>query len=150
MADDSDVLIELWREQRDQARQVEEQRATLTNIVILVVVVAAGLGFISQRGLQLSVLAVTLPMTQLGSYGALACMKYRERSALHDAQARSLRTKLDGLHPRLSIDSEWANTYLVQQTRFPRLFKLRLYALWVTLHVGIAMVGGTLSLWVLL
>ncbi|MER5462038.1 hypothetical protein ABT010_15370 [Streptomyces sp. NPDC002668] len=148
MADSSDVLIELWKDQRDQVRQLENQRATLTNIVILVV--AAGLGFIAQRGLQPSMLAVTLPMMLLGSYGALACMKYRERYALHDAQALSLRKKLGDLHPSLSIDSGWADTYRRQQARFPKLFRLRLYALWVALHVGVAAVGGALSLWTLL
>ena len=145
MADSSDVLLELWKDQRDQMRQLENQRATLTNIVILVV--AAGLGFTTQRGLGPSMLAITLPMTLLGSYGALACMKYRERQALHDAQALSLRKRLSDLHPSLAIDSEWADTYRRQQARFPRLFRLRLYALWVALHLGIAAVGGVLSVW---
>ncbi|MEU1164227.1 hypothetical protein ABZ372_27900 [Streptomyces sp. NPDC005921] len=148
MADSSDVLIELWKDQRDQMRQLENQRATLTNIVILVV--AAGLGFIAQSGLGPSMLAVTLPMMLLGSYGALACMKYRERLALHDAQAVSLRKKLGDLHPGLSIEAGWADTYQSQQARFPKLFSLRLYALWVALHLGIATVGGVLSIWSLL
>lgn len=148
MADSSDVLLELWKDQRDQMRQLENQRATLTNIVILVV--AAGLGFTTQRGLGPSMLAVTLPMTLLGSYGALACMKYRERHALHDAQALSLRKRLSDLHPSIAIDSEWADTYRRQQARFPKLFRLRLYALWVALHLGIVLLGGALSVWSLL
>lgn len=148
MADGNDVLIELWKEQREQARQIENQRAMLTNIVILVV--AAGLGFVAQKGLQPSVLVVTLPMMLLGSYGALACMKYRERSALHCAQALSLRTKLGALYPSLSIERGWADTYRAQQARFPRLFRVRLYALWVALHAGVAVVGGVLTLWALL
>ncbi|MEV6506780.1 hypothetical protein OG194_21285 [Streptomyces sp. NBC_01288] len=148
MADSSDVLLELWKDQRDQMRQLENQRATLTNIVILVV--AAGLGFIAQSGLGPTMLAVTLPMMLLGSYGALACMKYRERQALHDAQALSLRKKLGDLHPSLSIDAGWADTYQRQQLRFPKLFRLRLYALWVALHLGVAAAGGVLSIWSLL
>lgn len=75
MADSSDVLLELWKDQRDQMRQLENQRATLTNIVILVV--AAGLGFIAQSGPGPTMHAVTLPMMPLGSYGAWACMDRR-------------------------------------------------------------------------
>lgn len=67
-----------------------------------------------------------------------------------DAQALSLRKELAGLHPSLSIDSGWADTYRRQQARFPKLFRLRLYALWVALHLGIALGGGVLSVWFLL
>jgi hypothetical protein len=145
MADDSDVLLELWKEQRDQLRQTENQRTLLTNIVILVV--AAGLRFVAEKGLRPSVLVVTLPMMLLGLYGALASLKYRERVALHAAQAQSLRGKLSTLHPRLEIESGWASTYGNQQAQFPRLFNLRLYAIWLVLHVGVAAIGITLTLW---
>lgn len=148
MADDSDVLIELWNEQRAHTRQIENQRAQLTNIVILVV--AAGLGFVAQKGIGPSVLSVTLPMTLLGVYGSLACMKYRERAALHAMQALRLRAKLDALHPSLGIESGWADTHRDLQTRFPRLIKLRLYALWVALHAGVGVVGAVLTLAALL
>ncbi|MEV2193448.1 hypothetical protein AB0I02_21030 [Streptomyces phaeochromogenes] len=148
MADASDVLIELWKEQREQARQTETQRATLTNIVILVV--AAGLGFVAQKGLDPSALAVTIPIALLGAYGAIACMKFRERSALHGLQALHLRVKLGNLHPGLEIEPGWADTYRTQEARYPRLNKIRLYALWVSLHIGITTVGCVLTLLALL
>lgn len=144
MADASDVLIELWKEQREQARQTETQRSTLTNIVILVV--AAGLGFAAQKGLGPSMLAVTIPITLLGAYGAVACMKFHERFALHDLQALRLRIKLGSLHPELEIESGWADTYRAQEARHPRLNRIRLYALWVALHVGITVGGFVLTL----
>ncbi|MFE7625770.1 hypothetical protein [Streptomyces sp. NPDC057509] len=147
MADESDILLEIWKEQRAQLRQTEHQRTQLTHIVILVV--AAGLGFIAQKGLRPSAVVVTLPMTFLGLYGALACLKYRERSALHAAQSQLFRGKLSALHPDLEIESGWANTYRNQQSRFPKLFKIRLYVLWLTLHVGVAAIGITLTLWAL-
>lgn len=144
MADASDVLIELWKEQREQGRQTETQRATLTNIVILVV--AAGLGFVAQKGLGPSMLAVTVPITLLGAYGAIACMKFHERSDLHGLQALHLRVKLGNLHPELEIESGWAETYRAQQARYPKLHRLRLYGLWVALHVGITAGGFMLTL----
>lgn len=60
MADGIDVLLDLWKEQREADRQTENQRATLTNIIIIVV--AAGLGFIARSGLRPTMLVVTLPM----------------------------------------------------------------------------------------
>ena len=47
MADKTDVLLQLYAEERAQARQSETQRATLTNIVI--VIVGASLAFISDQ-----------------------------------------------------------------------------------------------------
>ncbi|MEU0646483.1 hypothetical protein [Streptomyces umbrinus] len=148
MADASDVLLELWKEQREQARQTETQRAALTNIVILVF--AAGLGFVIQKGLSPPMLTVTVPIALLGAYGAIACMKFHERSALHARQALHLRAKLAHLHPQLEIETGWADTYRSQGARFPRLTKLRLYALWVSLHMGIAVAGCVLSICALL
>ena len=46
MADPTDILLEYWKDQRTQARNAESQRATLTNIVLLIVV--ATLGFVGQ------------------------------------------------------------------------------------------------------
>ena len=49
MADESDVLLQLYAEERTQARQMEDQRAALTNIIILVV--GAGLALVTSRGI---------------------------------------------------------------------------------------------------
>ncbi len=49
MADTSDIMFKMIEEQRFQARQSEDQRATLTNYVV--VIAAAILGFPVNRGL---------------------------------------------------------------------------------------------------
>ncbi|MFI0220386.1 hypothetical protein [Streptomyces lydicus] len=109
MADSSDVLRALIKEQRDQIRQIESQRATLSNIIT--VIVGAGLGLIAERSLTTPALAITLPMTCLGAYGVLACLKYRDRSKLHGSQAHQLRSKLADLHPDLDSFTEYACTW---------------------------------------
>ncbi|CAM5510365.1 MULTISPECIES: hypothetical protein [Streptomyces] len=48
MADKADILLQFWLEQGNQARQAEAQRATTTNIILLVV--AEALGFAATRG----------------------------------------------------------------------------------------------------
>ncbi|MDQ1064587.1 hypothetical protein [Streptomyces canus] len=143
MADASDVLLEIWRDQRQAAVQSENQRAALSNIVILVV--AAGLGLVSQRGIDTSTLVISVPMTCLGLYGVLACLKFRERFEYHNTVARQLRDQLTALHPELNVQSAWPNAFARHLPRYQRLFKIRLYVLWALLHAGVALAGGTLS-----
>ncbi|MER5228265.1 MULTISPECIES: hypothetical protein [Streptomyces] len=68
MAGKTDVLLAFWQEQRDFDRQIENQRVTLTSIVI----VSAGMGFLAQKRLRPPMLVVTVPMAALGIYGAMA------------------------------------------------------------------------------
>ncbi|MEV6734444.1 hypothetical protein [Streptomyces sp. NPDC051364] len=147
MADGIDVLLELWKDHRAADRQVESQRATLTNIII--VLMGAGLGFLAQKGLQTSMLVVTLPMLGLGLYGTLACLKFHERSAFHVGQAKGLRRKIASKFPDLSIETGLTETSRTQRARFPRLRSLRSYTVWVALHCAIAVTGAALSGWII-
>ena len=147
MADGIDVLLELWKEQREADRWTENQRATLTNIII--VVVAAGLGFIAQSGLRPPMLVVTLPMMVLGLYGVFACLKFHERCAFHVGQARGLRKKIAEQFPDLGIEATLRATSHRQRQRFPRLRKIRLYVVWIALHGAIAAAGAALSVWII-
>ncbi|MEV7395351.1 hypothetical protein [Streptomyces sp. NPDC091215] len=145
MADRSDVILEIWRDQRQAAVQSENQRATLSNIVILVV--AAGLGLISQNGVTTSSLAVTVPMTLLGLYGVVACLKFRERFDLHNKLSTRLRDQLVAVHPGLEFETTWRHAYEQHLSKYPKLFKIRLYLLWVALHAGVAAGGFGLSVY---
>ncbi|RZB13382.1 hypothetical protein StrepF001_44475 [Streptomyces sp. F001] len=148
MADGTDVLLELWKEQREADRQTENQRATLTNIIIIVV--AAGLGFIALSGLRPTMLVVTLPMMALGLYGAFACLKFHERCAFHVGQARGLRKKIAEQFPDLKIEATLRATSREQRGRFPQLRRIRLYVVWTTLHGAIAAAGAGLSMWIII
>jgi hypothetical protein len=149
MADESEVeaLLQIWREQHDQARQLEAQRATLTNIVI--VVASAALGFVAQHGLEMTMLVVTVPLVGLGCYGVLACLKYHERLVLHHRAARRFSGGIEARLPSLLINETWAELHAEQRLRFPRSFRVRLYVVWTALHVGVAMSGATLSVLIL-
>ncbi len=145
MADKIDVLLAFWQEQRESDRQIENQRATLTNIVI----VSAGLGLLAQHGLHPPMLVVTVAMVALGIYGAMASLKSHERSTFHMQQAKWLRQKIGALHPELEIEDGLKAVRRAQRTRFPLLARTRMYALWVALHSAIAVSGAVLSVWIL-
>ena len=61
----------------------------MTNIVL--VLASAGIGLIVQNGVKdRAMLLVTVSLVLLGGYGAITSLKYRERYAYHNAQARAV------------------------------------------------------------
>ncbi|MFG1667254.1 hypothetical protein [Streptomyces sp. Y7] len=143
MAGDVEVLLQMYQEQHNQARQLETQRATLSNLIIIIA--SAALGFTAQRGLEMIMLVISLPMVGLGAYGVLACLKYHERSVLHHRAARRFSQSIEERLPSLRIDDGWAQLHTQQRQRFPKIFKMRLYHLWIALHTGVAASGVALS-----
>lgn len=147
MADESDVLLDLWKGQRDEARQMENQRAALTNIVIIVA--AATLGFLTQQGrLELSSLGVTVPLSALGTFGAAASAKYGERWAVHSGLADRLRDELGARHPELNLTGLIEANQAEHRNEFPWAARMRIWILWVVLHTAIGAGGLLLSLWI--
>ncbi|MFJ3673631.1 hypothetical protein ACIPSE_45040 [Streptomyces sp. NPDC090106] len=145
MADEQhDVLLHFWQEQRNQARQSENQRATLTNIVLIVASGAIGL-VVHQGVTDRSSLAVTVGLTILGSYGTVASMKFRERYALHMHEAKLMRRRLDALCPGLGLETDRQTARESHIRRHPRLYRIRLHYIWTALHVGIALAGAILT-----
>ena len=88
MADQSDAVLAYWSEHRQQLRQSEEQRAVLTNYIL--VIASALTGLIAQQKLALDTLPVAILLMLLGTYGAITVAKYHERAEYHLTQARAL------------------------------------------------------------
>ena len=70
MADETDVLLQLCNNEWEQSRHTEDQRATITNIILLIASVI--LGVVVQRGAQPEVLPLSILLIVLGIYGAVA------------------------------------------------------------------------------
>lgn len=142
MAAVSDEAIRAyWKEHREQLRQCETQRSTLTNL--LIVVTAALSALIVQQKFTLDVMPLCLFIALVGAYGAVAVSKYFERAAYHLSQARALTqdlVELGVLGPDERLVQERAQHY----QRFPLLHRIRLHHLWVILHVGISVYGLSL------
>lgn len=142
---DADILLQIYREQRDQARQCEDQRAVMTNIVL--VLASAGIGLVVQHGLRdRTMLVVTVALVLLGGYGAIVSLKYRERYAYHNAQAKALLHRIDGLYPALHLEEDRANAIERHRSRRHSLYPLRLSRLWVGFHLAIAVIGLGLTI----
>ena len=134
-----DTTLQYWKEHREQLRQSENQRAALTNYVLIIV--AAISGFIVQQRFGLRTLPLSILIIVVGIYGALTCAKYHERADYHLLQARALTKAL--------VDSgALANHNIILEQyrqehrgKYPMLQRFRLHQLWTGLHIGIMAYG---------
>ncbi|WP_431919947.1 hypothetical protein [Micromonospora wenchangensis] len=147
MADEVDVLVQQWLSRWEQIRHSENQRATMTNMIL--VLAAAGIGLIAQKGLEANLLLASGAVLLLGAFGALASLKYYERFRLHIQEAGEIRKLIDDRFPGLNLGLLADETWTEHKVAFPRLIKMPLYGLWVALHIGIALTGGLISIVIL-
>jgi len=147
MADHADVLLEYWKEQRAHARHTESQRAILTNLILLIA--AAGLGFIAQQRLRETSLVVSLVLILLGEFGIMATWKYYERYNIHIEQAIEFSKQITLLIPGCDHEEILAPVRAKNAERVGRLRVVRLYRLWMTLHSIIVLVGCALTILIL-
>jgi hypothetical protein len=143
MANDTDVLLKFCEQQWMEAKQAEDQRAAITNIVLLVA--SAILGFIAQNGLTSNTLPLTVLLTTLGIYGAIASEKLYERHQFHSARAWSWRERIDQLHPDAQLLKRKEEAVAKHSKKFPLMSKIRLHYLWFTFHGAIALIGIILT-----
>jgi hypothetical protein len=132
------AVLAYWKEHREQLRQSETQRATMTNF--LLVIVGALSALVVQQRFALATLPLSGLICLLGIYGLVATAKYYERAAYHLAQARALTTTLvdmGALGPEERLDSARA----VHNSEFRRLVRIRLHVLWLVLHGLIVFYG---------
>ena len=144
MADDIDVLLKLYEEDWQQARQAEDQRTAITNITLVIVPVV--IGVIAQKDFDIQILPLTVLLILLGIYGAVTSQKLYERHCYFSDRAGLWRDKLSEIHPNLQISQIRNDARTQHSARFKRLEKIRLYSLWLILHLFVALIGLVLTL----
>nr|WP_208570573.1 hypothetical protein [Micromonospora antibiotica] len=141
-ADDVAILLRLWQEQRDQARQSENHRA-IVSIMIALICAAAGIAGAGAGPAPVPAL-FALTVVVLALVGALSSHKYYERHQMHMNEAHRLRQQLDRLRPHLRIESTWSSSRAEHATRYPLVYRMRLHHLWVIIHLALALMGVVL------
>ena len=139
MADETDILLKFCEEDWAQARQSEDQRAIVTNIILIIT--SAVLGLLSQRELVLEMLPLAVFLIVLGIYGGFTSQKYYERHQFHIERARAWRKRLEELTPKSQINKLREEANAKHSKKFRRLEKLHLHTLWLFLHVAITSIG---------
>ncbi len=143
MADHTDVLLRFFDEDWRQVRQEENQRTAFSNIVFLIA--SAVFGFLAQSGISRNSLPLTILLIVLGVFGGIASEKLYERSKLHMELAWAWRRRLFELHPEIEVDRMLSEAKEIHNRRFPRLLKLHLHHVWLTLDLAIAVAGIILT-----
>jgi hypothetical protein len=137
-----DAVLAYWKEHREQLRQSENQRAVLTNFVL--VIVAGISGFVVQQHFSLRTLPLSVLIVVIGLYGALAVAKYHERADYHLSQARALTRVLVETGALVDSRDFLDEVRQAHYGEYPRLGRLRLNWLWIGLHLGVAVYGAVL------
>ena len=136
----TNIMLCLYQEHLNQARHQENQRSTMTNL-ILIICTALLAGITLDKILSLTDLPLAIFLFTLGIYGAFFCAKYYERFRLHYERSRMVRKQLEksvGLNT--SSESQKAAD-LKTKEQFPIMFNVRLYWLWIILMLIISLVG---------
>jgi hypothetical protein len=139
-----ETVLAYWREHREQFRQSENQRAILTNYVL--VITAAISGFIVQQHFAVRTLPLSVLIVIIGLYGAVSVAKYHERADYHLFQARALTRVLVETGSLADYDSVLEDFRQQHYRKYPRLHRVRLNRLWTGLHLGVALYGVVLIL----
>jgi len=148
MADSSDILWNLYQEHCAWERHHEEQRASVTNI--LVAIAAGVLSIITlSNGFTRSDLPLTIFLIMQGLFGSLFVAKQYERFTRHQRLAGNYRQALDGRFPESQILTLRKIAEEEQEREFRILSKLRLHHLWIGIHLLIGLFGLVLTLVVL-
>jgi hypothetical protein len=142
MSETADTVLAYWLEHRQQLRQSENQRATLTNYIL--VIVAAITGFIVQQGMKVGTIPLSVFIMAMGGYGAIAVAKYHERATYHLSQARALTQTLVDIGALPDNKTKLDATRQTHYAKYRLLRRVRLHSLWTGLHIGIALYGASL------
>ena len=140
MTETTEILVFIMEQQLSHAKQSEDQRANITNIIVLIA--AAIQGGLTQTGFTKNALPLTITLIIMGIFGIVATTKLYERFRYHYEVMRQIRQKLETLNPdtaiRACLDAAWqehTKKHPITST------KIRLHLIWSTLHMLIAALG---------
>jgi hypothetical protein len=146
MADDTDVLFEFCKAHWTEMHHIEAQRATITNIIIVITSVIVG--FIVQQKASLGLLPVPILLVVLGLYGILITIKLYEGHHLAQIRCNHWYTRIDELHPNARFMQLRDAADAEHKSKYPRMSKFRLHWLWVALHAAIALLGVGITIFI--
>ena len=147
MTDDTEVLLAFVHENWEEMRHVENQRSTLTNIIVIIASLVVGL--ISQVGLNQGSILLTILLTILGTYGAVVTAKLYERHQFSQKRLDFWYPRIDELHSDSQLLSLRQMADDAHSQEFQRLAKMRVHHWWIALHSAIALLGLALTIYVL-
>lgn len=136
---ESNILLSMYDQYWEEIRHTENQRATLTNLIMLVS--SATVGLLVDRGPGAASGPLGGLLILLGTYGSAITLKLYERHRFIKTRLDHLYRQLDELNPGAKFLERRAAADDEHGQSFPRLRKVRVHHLWLLLHVAIALTG---------
>ncbi len=129
----------VWKEAREHARQHEAQRATATNMILLLA--SADLGAMATLHLGYRTVPLALALVLLGLFGFLLSAKHYERAERSVAIAVEFERLLDEVDEALKIATSKKTGEQTNARQHPIVSRIRLNQVWSTLHLLVLAVG---------
>ncbi|HEY9815018.1 MAG TPA: hypothetical protein V6D20_04320 [Candidatus Obscuribacterales bacterium] len=148
MNDDSEILLKMIEREEALVRHYEDQRATVTNFVL--VATSLVIGFLTQKGVVLASLPAALLLVLLGVYGAITVTKLYERTQFASAFIKQYINQINERYPQLLLTQIKDKVRTEHKAKFPRSSMLHMHQLWSLLHIIIAFLGCCLVVAILI
>lgn len=153
MADKSDIILAMCKEQWEQGRQSESQRAGVSTLLVAIYSVLATL--IGNRFFYAESIPLAVLLMILGIFGAIISYKYYERWSLHKTRADFLLNTLNknycdidfvglrkmghSIHKSDFFKKSIKNDSL-EGSIFKPFAKIRLNILWIDMHLLVSII----------
>lgn len=144
MINDSEILLKFIEREEALVKHYENQRATVTNFVL--VATSLTIGFITQKGVILASLPASLLLTILGVYGTVTVTKLYERTQFASGFIKQYIDQINKLYPNLALSETQEKIRSKHKAKFPMTSKLHMHQLWSTLHIIIGFSGLCLTI----
>ena len=144
MTETINVLLEMYKSEMSWAKQAEDQRTTIANIILVVASIIIGI-IPKSGGLGKDTLPVSIFLIALGLYGALVSQKLYERFRFHYGRARHHRRKLNELLPDTEIQKSMDDADEEHKKKYRWLSRVSFNRLWMSLYITIAVAGLILT-----
>ena len=141
MADSNgiEVLLHFCEDQYNWCRHTENQRSTMTNLIIMIT--AALLALIGYLGFEISSLLISVFLIILGISGVIMTLKYHERFRLHLELAGQWANRIDELCPNAKLNLLAKQGFQKHEKSYAKLTNLQLHWFWVFIHILISLLG---------
>jgi len=127
MADNTDVLLKFCEEHWTEMRHIEDQRATITNIVIIIT--SAAIGFVVPQEPSWGLLSLPLLLILLGIYGAITTAKLYERHQFAQKRLDYWYKRIDELNPEAKFIELKEAADARHKSEYPKMSNFHLHGL---------------------
>lgn len=135
-----EVLLKSFGESFSEARQVENQRTSMSNF--LIIITAAIFAFVSSQGFSYNTIPISILMILLGVFGFFMSAKYAQRFHRNYTTVRLIRKRINELCPESQILEIETKSSGENELRYPFLKKrIPILYLWLGLHLVICFMG---------